>query len=91
MTSSVTLLSAGSGTATKTGPGVLSTVTVVDAASSTAASIVLTRTTNIADGRGPFDGYISAQDGDGFTVTVDKRQLTASLTFDYMIVAPAVA
>ena len=91
MTSSVSLLSAGSGTLPISTPGSESTVSITDSANTTTASIILTRTSNTRDGEGPVGIYVYSQTGAGFVVRSDKRQLTTAITFDYVLVEPAVA
>ena len=91
MTSSVSLLSAGDDTLPVSTPGAESTVTVTDASCSTTCSIILTKTSNVSDGEGPIGLYVYSQDTNGFVVRSDKRQLTTAMTFDYMLVEPAVA
>ena len=83
----VALVSAGSGTLPVSTPGSESTVTISDTSITTTCSILLTRTKNVRDGEGPFNCYVySQEDGVGFVVRSDKRQLPITLTFDYVSV-----
>ena len=90
MTSSVTLLGTGASTIPVSGPGVKGTVTITDSNCSTSCSIIITRTSNTDDGMGPITLYVSAQTAAGLTVTA-SRQVPTAITFDYVLVEPAVA
>ncbi len=83
------LESAGTGTLPKSGPGAYSTVTISDTEASTGDVISLTITKAVDDGAGDFDAYVSSiSDGASFVVASNKRQLSDTLTFDYLIHKP---
>ena len=84
----VALIVAGGSTVPVSGPGVKGTVTVSEASCTTTCQILITRTSNTDDGMGPIELYVSAQDGDGFTITA-ARQVPTAITFDYVLIEPA--
>ena len=76
----------GTGTLPVSGPGVVSTVTVTDAAVIATDRIFLTLTNAVKDQEGTFDAYVSTTGAGSFVVTCNRAQLPVALTFDYLAI-----
>ena len=82
-----TVNASGVGTLPVSGPGVVSSVTVTDAAVLAGDKIIVTPTTSVADQNGPFGAYAEASpDAGSFTVYANKAQLPTAMTFNYIAV-----
>ena len=79
--------SAGTGTLSASGPGVIASVTVTDASVGASDLVFITPTSSTYDLKGSFQLYVSSVSAGSFVVKANRGQLPEDVTFNYHAIA----